>query len=629
MKILLTSIAIVLSFSSRGNTLYDLAEISKDGARIVSGLGLNCGSPNNWGIFVEEFQNIASHTQSFISELALQTGGASDFPNVCHVITSNQLNSYREDTERTIEKKCVVRLPKPFKGCKVHNTITTDKPRATYWWPKYLIEVSEKGNDHHETFVTNNKLFKLNRSIANGLSSLFDVGGVVKLASLLELSIKGMETVGIAKKPSSGNSLESSKAIVLSPFEKMRVTSNSQSNLKTLEASIWPVVSSKVLAEGLTVCGPDNLKIGKETGGFGWDFKGVPMTCPIALSSDAYSYWDSGVLDFLDPEFPKSLLVGSNPLTCGMAQAQNYFSNEKGASAKPVGEKEEINRKQEGLSLRDKMSLSKCSFPILGPAHAIAKKTLAMTDLNKWKQVKCTLWGNIAPRSAQLTMETDYSYANTALKFKLFSHEMFGVPRGENERWSIAYPWEGKGNVANSGAFSNLNKLYDSSFSENVKKATGGKLEISNANSSNRSEGLFIVGDPRFINASTSLKLVQDRAKTLAQEASVISALAASTSGLDPISRSAVYSSFEASRFAKTASGSINPVSGDKRIYTIWEKVTCVGSTTRVKTTFPVSITAYSSCRDAIKYEARKYFQIKYLRKMCDFLGHSEGKPWK
>lgn len=629
MKILLISLNLFFSSSTLANALYDIAEISKDGAKIVSGLGLNCGSPNNWGVFVEEFQNIASNTQAFITELGLQTGGAKDFPNVCHVLTTNQINSYKEDTHRTVDKKCVVKLPKPFKGCKVHNTITTDKPIASYWWPKYLIEVSEKGNDHHESFTENNTLFKLNRGIANGLSSLFDVGGVVKLAGLMELSMKSLEATGIAKKPKTGNSLDSSKAIVLSPLEKMRVTSNSQSNLKTLEASIWPIVSSKVLAEGLTVCGPDNFKIGKETGGYGWDFKGVPMTCPVALSADAYSYWDSGIIDFLDPEFAQSLLVGSNPLTCGMAQAQNYFSNEKSASSPPSGEQEEIKKKQSGLSLRDKMSLSKCSFPILGPAQAIAKKTLAMTDMRKWKQVKCTLWGNIAPRSSQLTMETDYSYANTALKFKLFSHEMFGVPRGENERWSIAYPWEGSGTHEAEGALGSFNKIYDSSFGQNVKKVTGGKMDLSNNNSSNRSEGLFVVGDPRFINASMSSKYIANRTKELAREASAISALATSTSGLDPITRSAVYSAFETARYAKTSIGGSNAVSGYKRIYTIWEKVSCVGSTTRVKTTFPVSITAYSSCRDAIKYEARKYFQIKYLRKLCNFLGHTEGKPWK
>lgn len=629
MKTLLINLILIFSLSSRGNTLYDFAEISKDGAKIVSGLGLNCGSPNNWGVFVEEFENIASNTQAFISELGLQTGGAKDFPNICHVLTTNQINSYREDTQRTVDKKCVVRLPKPFKGCKVHNTITTDKPIASYWWPKYLIEVSEKGNDHHESFTNNNALYKLNRGLASGLSNLFDVGGVVKLASLLELSMKGLEATGIAKKPKEGGSLDSSKAIVLSPFEKMRVTSNSQKNLKTLEGSIWPIVSSKVLAEGLTVCGPDNLKLGRETGGFGWDFKGVPMTCPVALSSDAYSYWDSGIIDFLDPEFAQGLLIGSNPLTCGMAQAQNYFSNERGANSAPVGEQKEIKNQQAGLNIKDKMSLSKCSFPILGPAQAIAKKTLAMTDMKKWKQVKCTLWGNIAPRSSQLTMETDYSYANTALKFKLFSHEMFGVPRGDNERWSIAYPWEGSGSQESGGAIGSFNKFYDSSFSENIKKVTGGKMDLPNNNSSNRSEGLFVVGDPRFINASASIKYIQNRTKEIAREASVISALATSTSGLDPISRSAAYSAFEANRYSNTAMGNSNSVGGDKRIYTIWEKVSCVGSTTRVKTTFPVSVTAYSSCRDAIKYEARKYFQIKYLRKLCDFLGHSTGKPWK
>lgn len=632
MMLILSMLLASNGYAGAINSIYDIVEVQRDAARIVSNLGLNCGTPNNYPVFVDEFKNFISGVSQFSTELFLQLGTAKNFPNVCNVLTQNQINSYQETSETTHDRKCVLRKW-PFKGCLKYNNLTYDKPQATYWWPKYLIEVTEKGNDFHETFVEGNTILRANRSLSKGLMNLFDVGGVAKLAGLLTASGQLMKASKIGMNMGDTSNLGLGQAVALSPMEAMRITSSQSKNATTYEANIWPIVSSRSLAENLTVCGPQLAAMGKNPGGYSWPFKGVPMTCPVATSSDAYSYWDSGILDYLDPEAATQVLAASNPLSCGMAQGMEYLSAQGKFEGQKAGDQSEINNSIGGLGESLKKSISNCSWPILGIAEAIAKKALSSTETRKWSQVKCTMWGPIAPRSSILNYENDYSYANTALKFKLFSHELFGVPRGDQERWSLAYPWEGGAQEGgNSNAIlSKINQFknsYNEKFQKTMKEVSNDKIDLPSSNS-NRSEGLFVVGDPRFINATTNSKYWSDRTKQISKELAYVGAMNASTAGLDTLSRGASWVAAETARYQQASSGNGNAISGNRRIFTIWEKITCVNPSTRIQESFPVHLNYYSNCRDAIKYEVYKYVQLKYLRKICNVLSQEEGAPWK
>lgn len=627
MKHLLMILLCNISLCFASEDFFDILEVQKDGIEIVKNLGLNCGTPNNYPIFVEEFYKFIKGLGITTSELALQSGTAKNYPNVCAVLTQNQINSYQETPEVSHDRKCVLRPPKPIKGCMAYNNIKITQPRATYYWPKYLIEVSEKGNDFDPSFLEGNILFKLNRKISLGLGELFDVGGVAKLAAMYSAAGSVANASGIGMK-FDGNELSGIKAVALDPMEKMRVQSSS-GKVKHFEANIWPIVASRAFAENLTVCGGQIADLGGDPGGYSWPFKGVPMTCPTAMSVDAYSYWDSGILDYFDPEAMSSLASSVNPLTCGMAQATEYFNNESSLKNEKAGDQQDVNKSIGSSGGNLKLSLSNCSFPILGTSEAIAKKTLSMGSARKWNQVKCTLWGNIAPRSGLVTYESDYSYANTALKFKLFSHELFGVPRGNQERWSLAYPWEGAGaEIDKSKDETSFIDKYFGSFGESIKKITDGKLNMNIVENANRSTGLFSVGDPRFINASSSGKLFKERVGAFAKEGAVLGAMTATTMGLDPISKAGAWSALEYQRYKKSSMGEGNELGGNRRIFTVWEKITCVNKTKKIENSFP-PVTEYSSCRDAIKYEVYKYVQLKFTRKMCNFIGYKEGYPWK
>lgn len=74
-----------------------------------------------------------------------------------------------------------------------------------------------------------------------------------------------------------------------------------------------------------------------------------------------------------------------------------------------------------------------------------------------------------------------------------------------------------------------------------------------------------------------------------------------------------------------------NPIKGDRRIYTVFEKIDCVYPSNRITTKvgFTPEIRKYESCRSAVRYEVYKYIQTKMLRNICDAFNQYEGKPWK
>lgn len=735
--------------------LFDKGRVVKDAYDIIQQLGLNCiTDPSLVEVFYSEFVRVLSGVFRVASESAQLMVYKKDFPNICHVLTQNHIDTYTEGTNIKREKKCS--LKNPFGGCMTHIYYKYEKPEPSYYWPKYFIEVTEKGNDPHQAFAEDNLLYSANRKIAHNLNKFVDNDGAVKLTALVMGGKNALKLVGMDV--GNNNLGELAKIKAMSPFEEMRIRANKQKTNKSFDVAIWPVVMSELFARHFSVCGPVLERKGKNVGGYNWKFKGVPMTCPVATTNDSYAFWDTGMIDYLDPEALSAMAAGSNPLTCGVAAGASYLSNLSSSSGNSVGNKKQVNNQIGSLSKFMSQSLSGCSFPILGPAHGLAKQALSYSNPNKWKQQKCTLWGSVAPRMSTSVYETDYSYANTALKFKLLSHDLFSVPRGREERWSLAYPWESSSNFLD-GKFSNyFNQLKGLLKNKNI--------NVNMGSNKGRSYSLLTPGSPYLVDSSMTIKHLQNQtqnwSKELAYIASLTSASAIARKNMEkklkdthrqtfPLKEEIIWKkrgwcswagrrtlvsnerqcfgqSHNHSHFIKYEEevykagvrkvaeprvkkwrrhcirlrepyrrgcrhqrercvmklvsnikvaadkiklpsddpGSItnksktkdillnaaaaapwvaaeiarnklsqmtghNPIKGDRRIYTIFEKIQCIYPSTRTTTKvgFTPEIRKYNSCRSAVRYEVYKYIQTKLLRKICNAFGQTEGKPWR
>lgn len=605
------------SHALANNDILNMNELVSDAHKVVRNLGLNCAQPQNVLYFIDEVKSLVSGISNVASEFSLQTALKKDYPTVCHVLTQSQINSYTEASHRSNSTSCIMRQ---FGRCIKRKHIKKERPLPSYWWPKYFIEVTEKGNDPHPAFGESNALYSLNRSIANSLSSMVDELGAITLTSYAMGGSSLLSTVGV--NVGEVNSGDLAKTAILTPLEKLRFRGSRAKTQSTFDVNIWPVSNSKVLASHLTVCGPSLVRQGGHPGGYSWSLEGIPMTCPVAMSSDAFAYWDTGMLDYIDPEIVSGMVIGSNPLTCGIAQGSKALSEMGSQDGHKIGDQKAISGQLSSLSGSNNQSLQNCSWPILGTAEAIAKKSLSLTSLRKWADHKCTLWGSLAPRASSSTYSTDYSFANTALKFKLLSHEMFGVPRGEQERWSLAYPWEGKGSQPSS-MLGGLSKIKDLVSDGSNKLLKQNNINIQGDNSaSSRSESLLVTGNPMLINSSISSRYIQDRITQHGKEFAYISGM--TTSG------HASFLGAELARMKVAQNGGANPLSGDRRIYTIWEKISCLSPSTKItEQVHPLpSVSFYDSCKSAVQFEVYKYVQLKLLRRICNSFGQLEGKPW-
>ncbi len=511
--------------------LVDAGQLVKDATDIVGNIGLNCIDPTrlpqNIAYFVQEFYRIVGGIGRLTSESALLLAMKKDFPQMCHVMTKAHIASYSEGKDVKHEKKCS--LKGPFGGCLAHKKIKKERPKPTYYWPKYFLEITTKGHDPHPSFAKKNALYTANRKIAAGLAKKVDVDGAIKLGQYV---FGGKALLGAVGMDVGGNDLgELTKAKALTPFEKMRIRATRDKTNATYDVNVWPVALSDLYAAHFTVCGPVLMNEGKSPGGYSWPFKGVPMTCPIALTADFYHYWDTGLLDYLDPETVSAMAIGSNPVSCGAAEGMRALSNLGGFSGGAIGDRGSITSSLSNLGAKLKKGLSGCSWPVLGKGEAIAKKALSMASSAKWKQAKCTLWGSVAPRMSISPYENDYSFANTALKGKLLSHEIMGLERGREERFSLAYPWEGPGADSYNGKFKSLAGIY-----EKVKASTGGVLSKMGINLStsdggkSRSEALLAPGSPLMLNASFTGKYFRDQASNFAKELGYLGGLFAAGS---------------------------------------------------------------------------------------------------
>jgi hypothetical protein len=442
---------------------------------------------------------------------------------------------------------------------------------------------------------------------------------------------------------------ELGKVAALTPFEAMRVRANHAKTQPAYEVNIWPVGISEAIAEHLTVCGPQRKQQGKSPGGYSWPAKGVPMTCPVAMSRDAMHFWDTGMLDYLDPSAVAQMGAASNPMTCGAAAAMDALGGLGEGSRDGLGDKAPVQNSTSSLSGEIRQGVLGCSWPILGNSEALMSKAQSLADSAKWQGPYCTLWGSLAPRSSTSVYEGDYSYANAGLKFKTMAHELFGVPRGAEERWSLAYPWEGPGAGADSPEEASFFGAFKSGI-DGALKAAG--LDSSAGVAKSRAEGLFRPGDPIMVDASYTAKHVADRTANHAAELAYIASLGAASvasreaavreyrrrygegrPGEAAVALSAAVSPWVVAESKRARDGHVkgdNVTPGDRRIYTVWEKIECTSESKRLTISQGgITTRKYESCEAAIRYEVYKYVQLELLRKACDWLRQPAGKPWK
>jgi hypothetical protein len=458
-------------------------------------------------------------TAEFGTSLAMKR----NYPNLCHVMPKEVLQNISVESERN-ERPCIINSP--F-GCIKHESRTYKT--YSYYWPKYFVEVSDKGNDPHPAFAASNKLYTANRKIANSLDSLIDVKGPYTLAAKVMAGAGLVNTLtstymgeGVNLKVSGQELGEASKSAILTPFEKLRLRANHEANQPSYEANIWPVGLSKTIAERFSVCGDGDHDT--DEGGFGWPVPGVAMTCPVAMARDSWSYWDSGFVDYLNPNAIRGIVTASNPLQCAADNFASIAFDEYGSKAfgQNLGSAAGNSQKEGKINGLPSMfqGLRYCSFPIMGDTEAIYRQYSQLAD--SFKGPWCTLWGPMVPRNSTETFQNDYSYVNAALKFKTLAHDIFGVPRGKKERWSLAYPWEDSpqsflgsyaGDLAKTLGIDKNSEIYKKYFAE----GTVG-----------RSKMLMIPGDPRLIDSKLSPiaeLLTVENAANLAKEVAYLASL--------------------------------------------------------------------------------------------------------
>lgn len=494
--------------------LIDDGRLFKDAAEIVGNLGLNCASdPRFVPYFTREFWRVMSGVSRVVAESAQMLLFKRDYPTICHVLTQPHIDSYQEGTKASVRKTCSLKGPLG-KGCLLTKKTKKESPSPSYYWPLYFIEVTEKGNDSHSKFAQANVLYSANRKIAKTLEKFVDHAGAVKLTSIVMGGANALKKVGM--NVDAGDITELGKVAALTPFEKLRIRASKKSDNRSFEAAIWPVAMGELMARHFSVCGPIREMKGQRPGGYSWAFKGVPMTCPVAMSNDAYAFWDTGMIDYLDPEAVSAMAIGSNPLTCGMAEGSRALAAQGFSKGTSAGDRNQVLAELKNLSGLLSRGLNSCSFPLLGVAHGIAKQAMSVANPDKWKQTKCTLWGSVAPRMSTSVYESDYSFANTALKFKLLAHDLFSVPRGKEEKWSLAYPWE--------SGFGIKGQIVETLHSMRAFfKASGSEMDFNG--SAGRSYGLYTPGHPVLIDSTLDPKYLKDRIQNLAVEMGYLASL--------------------------------------------------------------------------------------------------------
>lgn len=486
---------------------------------IIASTSLSCASkildPKDLARVTQELKELGKGIASVLAEKLLTLSFKKDYPNACHVLTEDFL---KELDEGSVESR--VCLNRVSGHCIHHESRKT--PIYAYHWPKYFIEVSVKGNDPHPSFAYGNRFYSANRIFADKLSGFLDLEGPYKLAAkvtlgapLLKAGTSALFGQGVDFSPTGSELSQAASTTILTPFQKMRIRAAQDSELPSYEVNIWPVGLSQSIAKHLTLC---------KKGGFEWPISGVPMTCPVAMSRDSWSYWDSGMLDYMNPNAIRGMASATNPASCIADNAAAIAFDQHSAkdqSAPASAGPEVDNKKKELLTSLPKSfrGVGMCSLPILGDAEAITTQFLNTVD--SFKGPWCTIWGAVAPRASTQVYASDYAFANAALRFKTLSHDIFGLPRGKKERWALAYPWEGV-----IPTFSDGNEGFDYfDFLIELNKKFNILPSIDNTLTTSRSNMLMFPGDPRLIDIAYDPKTLLTDVKNLTRELAYIMAL--------------------------------------------------------------------------------------------------------
>lgn len=489
---------------------------AKEIAQIIGTTVSSCAekvvtNPSDLGLASQEISNISIGIASVLSEKLITLALKKDYPNACHVLTKKFLSSVEESEED--EEVCLIKIA----GRCLQKT-TQRHPVFNYYWPKYFIEVSQKGNDPYPAFAAENALFAANRKIANMISSFVDLQGpytlLAKVVGVSSVTSVIQSTMNVDMKAGPGELGQAMKSAILLPFEKLRLRANDDPDMPSYEVNIWPVGLSQTMAKNLSVC---------EKGGFEWKLQGVPMTCPVAMARDAWSIWDTGLIDYLNPNAIRGMATSSNPVACITDQAASLLLDSSKSVSDSLGQSDQASSLISNLP-NSYRGLGMCSFPILGSTEAIISQTMNVT--NSFAGPWCTLWGPLVPRASTHIYKTDYGFANAALKFKLLAHDIFGVPRGAKEKWSLAYPWEESPN----GLFGEiwhevLSFLNDLDLAESVVDRM-----VDSDDYVGRSYHLMPPGDPRLIDASYNTQSLITEGKNLAKELAYLASLRTASS---------------------------------------------------------------------------------------------------
>lgn len=598
----------------------------------------NCApvNPQTYAEIVRAWQEFIQTTGRVIAEQALELSLSPHYPTVCSVYSNNIASQYTE----TESSPWTIHSPDSWSDCFWHGhcnftevTATTMEP--SYFWPKYFIETSDKGNDPYVAFASQNPLYNVDRSLASQVSHLVDQNGAVALTAqvvgMAKIFDTAMSAAGLPMNLGKASLKDVGQVAALTPFEALRIRSDTQDTQSVFDSNIWPVGWSAALGQ-LTVCSGYIDQNSHQQIGYSWPAGqiGVPDTCPVAMSRDAIAYWDTGMLDYVDPAAVTGMMAASNPATCSASAAITALSNMDSVRGNPLGDNRAVNQIARGLDA-SLSSVIGCSFPVIGQAAQIAKS--AIGSVGRFGGPWCSVWGSIAPRNSTLVENTDYSFALMSQRFEFLAQELFGVPRPRHERWTLAYPWEGSLNLSGNANPTSLNPsgIVQSGIGKVVSMIPGAdKLGVSMPAS--RSDVLMYPGDPRLIDTSLSPKHFADQAAEFAKEAAYITA--GQAAGPAP------WVAAELARNSADNARGMNMFPGNKRVYTVWDNITCKSSVAKVTVRLggatilkqyyarnPNGSLSGPSCRGFIHFELYKLFQTELLRQLCDLMSQIKVLP--
>lgn len=596
----------------------------------------------------ETFREFVQDVGRMVVEQTMELSMAPNYPTVCSIYSNNIANQYSDGPA----SNWTVHTPDSSSDCFWHGrcdftTVTAQALNPSYFWPKYFIETSEKGNDPYFAFWNNNPLYAADRKIAGQVANLVDNAGAVKLTAqvvgMSKVFDTAMSATGLPMKLGGADLKQVGQVAVLTPLEAMRVRANSDPHQAIFDSNIWPVGWSAAIGK-LTVCSGYTDKNSNQQIGYTWPAgrAGVPDTCPVAMSKDAFSYWDTGMLDYVNPAAMSGMIAASNPATCAASAAVTALASMDAVRSSPLGDQGPIFNAAQSLG-PSFSSVTGCSFPVIGSSAQIAKE--ALTSIARFGGPWCSLWGSIAPRNSTLVQTTDYSFALMSQRFEMLSQELFGVPRPRHERWTLAYPWEGTLDLTGNPNPKSTNPvdIVSAGIGKIIQLIPGSdKLPGGLNMPASRSDTLLYPGDPRLLDTSLSSSHYVKRLGEFGKEAAYITAGMAA----GPIPWSAA----EIARSKSDDLSGKNTFEGNKRVYTVWDNVTCKSSFAKVTTTLggveinhqyysmnPNGSLGAPSCKAWVHFELYKYFQKELLRQLCDLMAkvkilpgdQSLGAPFK